>query len=368
MARSTAAEARDPALDLSTAIERYRDHWVGHVIVLGDHLSRRLIERLEQECGYARIRPSLGPFISLVWREPRPLVELAGQLAISRQACSKIARQAEEDGYVERVQAQKGDRAQSVRLTKHGSRLAEDSVRLVLEEQATFEAWVGGERLRRFNAATSAVFRALGLEAQTDAGLGKKARRSIGILPVVADRIELELRERTRAKGHEGLQLSHARLIGLIGDGARSVSEMARHQGVSRQATGATVRSLESLAYVRRDSDEHDARAIRVRLSERGEALVLDTVTALEELGDEFRRAIGPRRFDDFANIAAELRGALAAEAELFETGDRRSRRTGPIDAEKNAPRDLELQAIAALLAERLGEKAANRLGRMLCA
>ena len=368
MAPTAAAPLSDPALDLAREIERYRDNWVGHVIVLGDYLSRRIRDRLEQECGYPRIRPSFGPFISLVWREPRPLVELAGQLAISRQACSKIVRLAEDDGYVERVAAGNGNRAQSVRLTDHGSQLAEDSVRLLFEEQTTWEAWIGPERLRRFNLAASAVFSALGLEEQTDATLGEAARESIGILPVSGDRRELDLQERTRAKGHDGLQLSHARLIGLIGDGSMSVSEMARLQGVSRQATGVTVRSLESLDYVRRDSDENDARAIRVRLSNRGASLVFDTVATLDEFADDLRDRIGPRRFADFANVAGEIRGALSTEAELFTTGDKRSRRTGAKSEERNAPRDHDLRAIATLLEEKLGTKAANRLGRILCA
>ncbi|MGB0621414.1 MAG: MarR family transcriptional regulator [Myxococcota bacterium] len=367
MPPASAAALRDEAPDLATAIERYRFNWVGHLITLGEHLSRRIIERLERECGYARIRPSLGPFISLVWREPRPLVELAGQLAISRQACSKVARLAEEDGYVERVQAKKGDRAQSVRLTERGSRLAEDSIRLVLEEQATYEAWIGSSRLRRFNAASSALFYAMGLQNQTDAGLGETARESVGVLPVIADRVELELREQTRAKGHTGLQISHAKLIALIGDGAMSVSELARLQGVSRQATGVTVRNLESLGYVRKDSDETDGRAIRVRLSERGAALVFDTVVSLDELGEAFRAEIGPRRFADFANVAAEIRAALATEADLAEGAEASPPRSTAAALARSTPRDHELRAIASLLEEKLGAEAAGRLGRILC-
>ena len=368
MPPAAASEIRDPAHDLAASIDRYRHNWVGHLLDLGGHLSRRIVDRLERECGYARIRPSLGPFISVVWREPRPLTELAGQLAISRQACSKIARLAEEDGYVERGQAQNGDRAQSVRLTKRGRRLAEDSVRLIFEEQATYETWIGADRLRRFNAASSALFFALGLQDQTDAGLGEAARTSIGVLPLVADRVEQELRQRTRALGHGDLQLSHARAIALIGDGEMSVSEMARVQGVSRQATGVTVRNLESLGYVRREDDESDARAIRVRLAERGEALVLDTVDALDTLEAEFRQTLGARRFADLVNVAAELHGALSVEEELFEARGFVNRRPGAVSRDHGTPRDRELRAIASLLESRLGSKAASRLGRLLCA
>jgi len=341
-----APSAAAPALADHRArmVERYRHNWVSNLLDIGGRLSRRAVERLEQECGYARIRPSLGPFISLVWREPRPLIELAGQLAISRQACSKIARLAEEDGYVERIRADQGGRAQCVRLTKRGRELAEDSVRLIFEEQATYEDWIGENRIRRFNAASSALFFVLGLQDQTDAGLGEAARRSIGVLP-----------------------LSHTRLIALIGEGEMSVSEMARLQGVSRQATGVTVRNLESLGYVRRDAHETDGRAIRVRLTERGEALIRDTVAALEELEQEFRTTLGPRRFADLMNVAAELRVALALEEELSEVRGFVNQGSGPVAPDRAVPRDRELRAIASILETRIGEKAANRLGRILC-
>ena len=46
-------------------------------------------------------------------------------------------------------------------------------------EVASFEAWIGADRLHRFNAACSALFYALGLQDQTDASLhagGSKRR------------------------------------------------------------------------------------------------------------------------------------------------------------------------------------------------
>ena len=182
--------------------------------------------------------------------------------------------------------------------------------------------------------------------------------------PIASSR---SFRARTRARGHEGLQLSHTRLIALLGDGERSVSEMARLQGVSRQATGVTVRGLESLAYVRRDAHETDGRAIRVRLAERGEVLMLDTLAALEELEEEYRATLGARRFADLVNVAAELHGALSLEDELFEARGRANAISGRVAPDRSPPADHELRTIASLLEERLGTRGATRLGRMLC-
>ncbi len=366
MPRSAAAETGPPAPDRAEEIARYRDNWVYHLIGIARDLSRRVIDRLESECGYEKIRPSLGPFISLVWREPRPLVELAEQLSISRQACSKVARHAEQSGYVERVVGQGGDRAQRVRLTERGRELVEDSVRLLLEAEASYSDWIGEKRLRRLNAASSSLFYGLGLQAQTDEGLGEAARRSIGVLPIIADRLEERLREATRAKGHDGLQVSHARLIALIGDTETTVSELARLQGVSRQATGATVNSLESLGYVRRDTHQTDGRAVHVRLDERGHALIRDTLGALEELEESFREILGARRFADLVKLAAELHGALSLEEELVAASEPDIRAVEPVARAGREPRDRELRAIASLLERRLGSAAVRRLGKIL--
>ena len=162
------------------------------------------------------------------------------------------------------------------------------------------------------------------------------------------------------------MQLSHARLIALICDGEMSVSEMARLQGVSRQATGATVHSLESLGYARRDPHQTDGRAVQVRLTERGEELIRDSLEALEELEDGFRETLGVRRFADLVSVAAELHGALALEEELFEARGFVKQGSIPVSRDGRAAPDRELRTIASLLERRLGAGAATRLGQIL--
>lgn len=365
MARS--ATARDaPGAGRATAIERYRSNWVHHLIGIADDLSRRVVDRLQSECGHEKIRLSLGPFISLVWREPRPLMELAQQLSISRQACSKVARRAEESGYVERVDGEGGDRAQRVRLTARGRELVEDSVRLIFEAESFYAAWIGTSRFRRFSTASSSLFFGLGLQDQTDGGFGEAARRSIAVLPIVAGRVEEDFHRAIRAKGHESLQLSHARLLARIGDEEMSVSEIARLQGVSRQATGATVHSLESLGYVRLAAHQTDGRAVRVRFAERGDELIRDSVDALDELEERVREMLGARAFADLTNIAAELHTLVALEEEISAAGDAGTQVVDFLSRPDRGLSDRQLQTVASVLERRLGETAARRLGQLL--
>ena len=131
----TSVSAQEMNHERGVDIERYRTNWVSHLLGIAGDLHRRVVTRLAREGGYDQLRPSLGPFLSLVWREPRPVTELARQLSMSRQGCGKILRIAEEAGYAERIEGRAGERAQLVRLTGRGRRLVDDAVRMITENR-----------------------------------------------------------------------------------------------------------------------------------------------------------------------------------------------------------------------------------------
>ena len=321
--------------------------------------------RLTEELGYEGLRPSLGPFLSLVWTEPRPLSELAEQLGVSKQACSQSARLAERLGYLERVVGSE-DRTQRVRLTQRGRDLVDAAVRMIAEAEADYAGRIGGERLNRFVSASSTLFFDLGIQEQTDPTLSASARRSLGVLPLLAVYIEEALRSATRSRGHAELKLSHARIFALIGRGGARISEMARAQGVSRQAISATARDLESLGYVRRESEASDARGVRVCVSDRGDALMRDAMDALGELEGTFRGILGRRRLADWMSTAERLHRSIEFETVAFGPGalvtaeDRSTRKTRALMEEE------EINALAVAIERRLDAADVRRLAQRL--
>lgn len=366
MGRPTNAQTRPSKDSDATDVERYRDNWVRHLLGVAQDLEHRVLTRLENECGYDEVRPSLARFLSLVWHAPRPLTELAEGLGVSRQACGKLVRAAEQSGYVERVDSASRARAQQVRLTHRGRAVVDDAVRMIIDAETAYAERIGEDELRRFIAAAASLFSGLGLQDQTDPAAGEAARRSIGVLPLIAQRVEEALREKTRAKGHDVLQLSHARLIALIGHQGARVSEMARHQGVSRQATSATVRSLESLGYARREADPSDGRGVHVVLTRRGKTLIRDSLRALEELSQEFRGILGARRFNDLLRMSAALHADLQTKFELLPVV--RFDLHAPTGAPRQTPvpGTQALREIATHLEQQLGKEAAQKLGALL--
>ena len=67
----------------SVVWERYRDNAARHLIGIGRDLQNRAMHDLTSDFGYKDLRPSLGPILSLVASQARPLGVLATQLAIS---------------------------------------------------------------------------------------------------------------------------------------------------------------------------------------------------------------------------------------------------------------------------------------------
>ena len=358
---SPASTAAAAPRDEEAVQARYRDNAARHLIGVARDLAVRVMRRLTDERGYEDLRPSFGPFLSLVALEPRPLSAIAGQLAISKQACSQLANLTEQAGYVTREVDRRDRRARVVTLSPRGRQLVADAAEIIQETEAEYAALVGAAAYRRFTRSLARLFRGLGIPTHEDAGRSADAARSIGVLPLIAVRVQQDLMSGTTERGHAGLKMSHAQVLPLIGpDGAR-VSVLSRLQGVSRQAISATARDLESLGYVERARDPHDGRGVVLRLTDQGRALIRDSVHALDALERVCLRLLGQRGVDELRRVARQLYRALHLEEEIFSTS--------AADAADDAPdaeRRQEIHGLATSLRRRLGSRDAARLAALL--
>jgi DNA-binding MarR family transcriptional regulator len=108
-------------------------------------------------------------------------------------------------------------------------------------------------------------------------------------------------------RGHPDISLSQQVIFANIGLGRTRVTELARRAQITQQATGKTLRELETLGYVERVVDETDRRAKDIRLTPRGLQLVADAVASIEEVKLEYARKIGPAELDE---LESRLRAA----------------------------------------------------------
>src|SRR5262245_3107642 len=296
---------------------RLRGNAPRHLIAIARDLQTRVLRALREESGYDGVRPSCALLLSRLWSDARPLTALATELAISAQACSQLANLLEAGGYLERRPNPHDRRSRVARLTPRGRALVEESVQLLLACDEEYAALVGAGAYRRFTSALAVLYRGLGINLIAVPALVERAGRSAAVLPVIAARIQRELMEMAIARGHAGLKLSYGAVLPNIGPEGARIHEIARIQGVSRQAIFTTARELEALGYVRRRPDPRDRRGSALLLTVRGVQLIADSVAATDALEDSFRVILGARRFAHVERVARDLYSALALEANV---------------------------------------------------
>ena len=353
----------------AAAWSRYRDNAARHLIGISRDLQARLMRRLCEEHGYRDLRPSLGPILSLIWIEGRPLTAIASQLAISKQACSQLANVAERAGYLERKPDPQDRRAKVVMLSARGRALVEHAVQIILESESEYAELVGPTAYRRFTASLGALFEGMGIPTYADPVLAASARGSVGVLPLIATRIQQDLMRATSARGHDGLKLFHGQVLPLIGpDGAR-IHQIARVQRVTRQAISATSQDLEALGYLRREPDPRDRRGVVLQLTDRGTRLIRDSVAALDGLERSFRDILGDTRLEQLQQTARGLYQALHLEEEIFEGGvgqPAAPNGDGAPPGQRLARGGHELRGLATSLRHQLGSQDTARLAALL--
>src|SRR2546427_4885673 len=149
------------------AWSRYRGNAPRHLIAIARDLQSRALRAL-QRSGFDGVRPSFTPLLSHLWHEGRPLTALAGELAISAQACSQLVSHVEAAGYLERRANPDDGRSRVVRLTPRGRALIEESVRILLACDKEYATLVGAGAYQRFTTALAALYRGLGIPVHDD--------------------------------------------------------------------------------------------------------------------------------------------------------------------------------------------------------
>lgn len=118
---------------------------------------------------------------------------------------------------------------------------------------------------------------------------------------------DLALLARLEATGWPRLSPTRSRVFLALSAGPVLVSDLARELDISRQAAHKLLDSLQDDGLIARQVDEHDRRAQRIRLTDRGRELAAEAGRILPELEEELARRIGAHHLD-------ALRAALAPD------------------------------------------------------
>ncbi|MFI0411352.1 MarR family winged helix-turn-helix transcriptional regulator [Actinomadura sp. 3N508] len=109
---------------------------------------------------------------------------------------------------------------------------------------------------------------------------------------VIIDEVHAELAE----QGHPGLRPMHGFVFQAIGPDGTTAVELGRRLGVSKQAAGKMIESLERAGYVERAADPADARRKLVRLTAHGVDSLARSARIFDRVRDDWVERLGAGR------------------------------------------------------------------------
>ena len=105
-----------------------------------------------------------------------------------------------------------------------------------------------------------------------------------------------ELHAELARQGHPDTRPMHGFVFQAIGPDGTTAAELGRRLGISKQAAGKTIDSLERLGYLQRGPDPRDARRKVVRLTDRAVDMLERSARIFDDLRARWAEIIGAER------------------------------------------------------------------------
>lgn len=115
---------------------------------------------------------------------------------------------------------------------------------------------------------------------------------------LLVDDIYKELMDKALAAGHRGLKLSHALILPQISSEGTRIVDIAKSQGVSKQAIGQVANELENLGYITRTDDQNDKRSKKLILTPQGITLIRQAASFTSDADSELKSSMGEAAFN----------------------------------------------------------------------
>ena len=108
-------------------------------------------------------------------------------------------------------------------------------------------------------------------------------------------------------RGFTDLVAAHVDVWRYPGPENQRPSELATQTHMTKQALNYLLGQLEHLGYLTRETDSHDQRSKRVRLTLRGHAATSAIYEIVQEVETEWEQQLGPRKFSQLRRLLTQL-------------------------------------------------------------
>jgi DNA-binding MarR family transcriptional regulator len=263
-------------------------------------VAQGLNERLMAQCvaaGHAGLRASFNQVLARLSNSGTRIVDIANACHITQQAAGQLIGELEKLGYVKRKPDSVDKRAKQLVLTARGDRLLKDCNRLAAATEQELAQAIGARAFASLQAYSATLCKAL--PRFQEAGNG---RHDLALdLAGLATYCDEQLMELDKLKGHSRLKMSFSQVISHISPHGSLINDLARINGVSKQAISQVVKEVEDLGYIERKQNPHDARSTKLFLTDYGLQLIADSVENISVLRAQMADVLGEKALQEFS-------------------------------------------------------------------
>lgn len=297
---------RPAALDRDIILAHFSRNLPRHIIGVAHALNGRLMQQCV-DAGHTGLRPSFNQILAHLGTASIRVVDIAAICSITQQAAGQIVGELEHLGYVKRKTDSSDKRAKQLLLTAKGERLLADCTRLSASIDAELATVVEPALLAELKESSAQLYRELALAGgHPDATATAPYFFSL-CLSGLATYCEQQLMELDRGKGHLRLKMSFSQVISHITPHGALINDMARLNGVSKQAISQVVKEVEELGYIERRQNPDDARSTKLFLTDYGLKLIHDSIENMSVIRARFVDVLGERKVKRFVRSIEHL-------------------------------------------------------------
>jgi DNA-binding MarR family transcriptional regulator len=291
-----AASASTPASASESVLAQFSRNLPRHIAGVAQALNERLMAQCVA-AGHAGLRASFNQVLARLSGSGTRIVDIANACHITQQAAGQLIGELEKLGYVKRKPDSSDKRAKQLVLTARGERLLKDSSRLAAATEHELAQAVGIKAFTGLQGHCAKLCEALFHAHAPGAGDHDLALDLAGL----ATYCDIQLMELDKLKGHTRLKMSFSQVISHISPHGSLINDLAKINGVSKQAISQVVKEVEDLGYIERKQNPHDARSTRLFLTDYGLQLIADSVENISVLRAQLVDVLGERPLQEFS-------------------------------------------------------------------
>jgi len=290
------------------------------LLVISHYIERNSLDRLSLTGEFPKLNLSYVGYLLYLAQRDHTLVELAGKLSISKQACGKALKELEKLGFISRYKNPNDSRSSFITPSALGRKLLNSGIAVTNDIHQRFAQVVGFEQLQQLSVVLEKLCLRLGIDMAPLNNVLSTLENDPVQSPAMTNRALAKLNEyiRNRAKndlqerGFSGLKSSFGPVLGMINREGRHIQYMAKIMGVSKQSVAAIASELESLGYVARTVDPGDKRQVVLQLTEIGKALILKSDEVIAQIEKDFKSILTAKEYTLMDSVLSQLYASVA--------------------------------------------------------